>query len=93
MKYPSYCGRTSLTSIYIYIKNAPISKVDKNSRKMRCSCVWFHLLYLFNIVILTLHMSVLEPIAKPSHTEASVLCKLFRYLRTSFMKSVQVFLA
>jgi hypothetical protein len=32
---------------------------------------------------------VLEPIAKPSHTEASVLCEILGTLRTIFMKVVR----
>jgi hypothetical protein len=38
-----------------------------------------------------LRRSVLELIANASHTEASVLCKILRNLRTIFMKVVRIF--
>jgi hypothetical protein len=47
-------------------------------------------LYLFNMTRYPIHC--VDPIMKPSHAEASVLCKVFGSLRTIFMKLVGIIL-
>jgi hypothetical protein len=49
----------------------------------------FCVLYLTWSVIRTLRMSSLDPTAKPSHTEASELCKELGTLTTIYMKLVR----
>lgn len=68
---------------------------DYGARKMWVY-VPFHVLcsqYLFDVVYYrSLRSSVLEPISKPRLKEASVLCKVFGNLSTSFVKMVRVFI-
>jgi hypothetical protein len=52
--------------------------------RVRTCLTWF--------VIRTLRRSVLESIAKPSHSEASVLCKVLGILRRVFIKILLGFL-
>jgi len=51
---------------------------------------WFSFTCLRWCVFHTLHRSVLEPVTKARHAEASVFCKEIGTLRTIFMKLVQV---
>ena len=54
----------------------------------RLAFLRLHILYLFNVMY---YRSVLEPIAKPSHTEANVSCKIVGKLRTTFIKKCDFF--
>lgn len=77
---------SSLRLIYIAVKNLPVHEIESLRRlwreRMCFSCHSTHFTYLKFSIIRALFSFVFEPIAKPSHTEENVLCKVLGNLRT-----------
>jgi hypothetical protein len=73
--------------MYSDITNIPVSKVEQVTPREKCG---FAVLRVVSFSVM--RRSVLGPTAKPSHTEAIVLCKVLGTLRTIFMKLIRVLL-
>jgi len=67
--------------------------VDNDKREAWSPCDSTYYTCVKRCVDRALYGPVLEFIAKPSHTEASVLCKVFGNIRTIFTKLVRDFIA
>jgi len=88
-------GERSVGSITMTQPNVPSSSTATeiiDARKMRFSCDSAYCTYLTWCVIRAILRSDLEPIAKTSHEEESVLCKVLGNLSTIFMTLVRGFL-
>jgi hypothetical protein len=90
-----YFGRTFVmlipidTTKHIHIRSWTVTEMQK---KMWSFCVPKYSTCLTWCVIRTLHRSGLEPAAKPSHTEACVLCTTLETVRTILIQLVGVLL-
>jgi hypothetical protein len=71
-----WCNKTHLHLIFSCYKN-------NGARNMWSSCCSTYCICLAWCVICTLHRSVIEPVAKPSHMEASVLRKILKKLKNN----------
>lgn len=90
-------GESVSRLVYIAVKNLPVYEIESLRRlwreRMCFSCRSAHFTYLGFSIIRALLSFIFELIAKPSHTEENVLCKVLGNLRTILWKTVPEILA